>query len=414
MKIYGKNLPEILAEMPWQLKIIVMVGMMWIPFALIHATYIFSTIGKSLIKPGMVNFGGAPINASVADPSLVATPDQKNVYMALTIITHFEDKNNRDGRWAPGIHIASSRQPCKVWTYVGTAAPATHEVVIGPDGVNPLDPDSPEANWWLEQPSLVYDPGDPGREYKLYYYKYLWLDNDEKSKALSRIYGMIAYRYAMSPDMRQWSQEQWIFSAKAKTADFHGNPPDPYNSLIQYHLDDFDPSLKDMWFYSRPSVALYQGVLYMTLSGFTQSGMTPDRVILLNSPDHGRTWHYVGKILDAADAAKMGPYTKLGGGTLIEKGGKIYFSAVLGDAKVEADGAFVIPFDDIAKAALQRDKNGAPVVINHIGRVSVKPSNLGGGYAAYSDACKGVYVSEFSGLKQNIHIFQTTKDPVEH
>ena len=414
MKIYGKTLPEILAEMPWQLKIIVMVGMIWIPFALIHATYIFSTIGKSMIKPGMINFGGAPINASVADPSLAVAADGKNTFMALTIITHFQQKGNPDGHWAPGIHIASTRPPCKVWTYVGTAAPATEEPIVGPDGINPLVPDNPDGDWWLEHPSLVRDPDDPGKEFKLYYYKYLWLGNDEKSKTYSRIYGMIAYRYALSPDLRQWSTEQWLFSAKAKTDTFHGNPPDPYNGLVQYHLDDFDPSLKDMWFYSRPSVALHEGVLYMTLSGFTQTGTTPDRVILLSSPDHGRTWHYVGTILQAADAAKMGPYTKMGGGTLIQKEGKMYFSAVLGDDKVSGLGAFIIPFADIAKGTLQRDNKGAPLLVNHIDRVSVKPSDLGGGYAAYTDVCKGLYVSEFSGLKQNIHIFQTMKDPVEH
>ncbi|MEZ0226506.1 MAG: hypothetical protein ACAH83_18260, partial [Alphaproteobacteria bacterium] len=70
MRIYGKTLSEILTEMPWQFKIIVMAGMIWIPFALIHATYIFATIGRVVSKPGIVKFASNPINAGVSDPSI--------------------------------------------------------------------------------------------------------------------------------------------------------------------------------------------------------------------------------------------------------------------------------------------------------------------------------------------------------
>jgi hypothetical protein len=299
---------------------------------------------------------------------------------------------------------------------LGQVAESTQEEIVAEDGTSQIDP---AGTWWMEEPSLVYDPDDPGKEYKLFYYKYLWLGGDEKAKGMSRIFGMIAYRYSSAPEARQWSTESWILSAKARTTGtnaFHGNPPDPYNSLIQYHLDEMDPSLKDMWFYARPSVARHDNVLYMTLSGFTQMGTIPEKVILLSSPDHARTWHYVATILKSDDAPKVGPYTKMGGGTLIEKGGKMYFAAVFGDDKVQGLGTFVIPFDDISKGVLQRDKIGAPLVVNHVPRVSVKPTELGGGYAAYNDACAGMglYVSEYSGVKDNIHIFQTLKDPVEH
>ena len=412
MKIYGKTLPEILAEMPWQFKVIVMAGMIWIPFALIHATYIFATIGKVINKPGIVNFTSNPVNASVADPSITETPDHQAAYMAFTIITHYNDaKNHVDGRWSPGIRIAQTRQPCKVWTDLGQITESTQEEIVADDGISTLDP---AGTWWIEEPAIVHDPQDTGKEYKVYYYKYLWLGSEEKAKNLSRLYGMIAYKYSHDPETRAWSPEQWVFSAKAKTESYYGNPPDPYNSLIQYHLDQFDPSLKDVWFYARPSVILYDNVLYMTLSGFSQTGNIPNRTIMLSSPDHSRTWHYVSTLITQDDVPKMGPYTRYGGGTLIEKAGKLYFSAVLGDDKVQGLGAFVIPFDDPSKGLLRKSKKtGAPEIINHIPRVSVQPSEMGGGYAAYTDVCKGAYLSEFSGLKENIHIFQTMKDPLE-
>jgi hypothetical protein len=183
---------------------------------------------------------------------------------------------------------------------------------------------------------------------------------------------------------------------------------------VQYHLNDFDPSLKDMFFYSRPSASVVNGIIYMTLSAFHKEDNTPDRVIMLASSDHASTWHYIGTLLQKDDAPKMGPYTKLGGGTLIQKKGQLYFSAVFGDDKTFALGSFVIPFEDPSKALLKKDKKtGMPAIINFIPRVSVQPAPEGGGYAAYSDLCKGLYVSEFSGLKQNFHIFATAKDPVE-
>jgi hypothetical protein len=331
--------------------------------------------------------------------------------MAFTIVSKYDDsKAPVQGRWAAGIRLASTRQPCKIWQDMGPITESSQEEVISDDGVSALDK---AGTWWVEQPAIVYDPSDVGKEYKVFYYKYLW-EPEDKSKGLSRIYSIIGYKYASNPDIRQWSTEDWIFSARAKTDTFHGNPPDPYNGLTHYHLDQFDPSLKDMWFYSRPSVVSYNDKLYMTLSAWTQTGMTPDRVIMVVSPDHARTWHYVSTILTRDDLPKMGAYTKLDGGTLFVKAGQLYFAVVLGDDKVLAGGVHIIPFDEPAKGTLKRDKNGAPLIINQVGRVSVKPSELGGGYAAYSDMCKGLYVSEYSGLKDNIHIFQTMKDPVEH
>jgi hypothetical protein len=417
MKIYGKNLPEVLAEMPWQLKIIVMVGTIWIPFALIHAGYIFLTVGRYVSRPGVVNFTGNPINMSVADPSLAPSNDGRNgAYMAFTIVMKYHDRHGPDAtRWAPGIRLAESHTPCKNWSDVGMIATSTQEEIIGPDSVNLL---APIGSWWLEQPALVYDPTDPDPEkaYKVWYYRYLWLGPEENNMQISRLYGMIAYKYTGMPSLNKWSTEQWVFGAKTKTSDnsMDGRPPDPYGGLVQYHINDFDKSLQDVYFYARPSVAVFNDKLYMTLSGFPQTGVTPDRIILLVSGDHAKTWHYVATLLHAADVGKLGPYTRLYGATLIEKDGKLYLSAVLGDDKVLGLGSFMMPFEDPDKGALVLDKKtGNPVIAKHIPRVSVQPTIIGGGFSAYIDRCKGTYESEYSGLKKNIHIFQTQKDPVK-
>jgi hypothetical protein len=415
MKIYGKDLSEVLAEMPWQFKVIVMAGMIWIPFALIHAVYIFATIGKSISKPGIVKIASSPINAGVADPSMVEGPDRKTVYMAFSTITHLPDqKDPANGRWSPSIRLASSHPPCKIWNDMGVAVPSEQQEIVGPDGITPLDP---AGVWWIEHPSIIHDPTDPDPlgKYKLFFYKYLWLGPSEKTKQLSRRYGMIGYRRTDSPLQRDWRSESWLFGARGATAeDPFGSPPEPYGGIVQYHLNDFDPSLKDMFFYARPSAAIVDGVIYMTLSAFYKADNTPDRVIMISSSDHAHTWHYVGTLLTKEDAPKMGPYTKLGGGSLIQQKGRTFFAAVLGDDEVLGLGSFIIPFEDVSKALLKKNqKTGAPIVVNKISRVSVQPAPEGGGYAAYSDMCKGLYVSEFSGLKKNFHIFSTQKDPVE-
>ncbi|MEZ0223974.1 MAG: hypothetical protein ACAH83_05430, partial [Alphaproteobacteria bacterium] len=374
---------------------------------------IFATIGRVVSKPGIVKFASNPINAGVSDPSIAIGPDKKSAYMAFTIITHLEDKKEKmNGRWSPSIRLASTHLPCKMWNDMGEAVASTQEEIIGPDGVTPLD----EAGvWWIEHPALIYDPTDPGKEYKLFYYKYLWTGPEESNKQLSRRYGVIGYKYATNPQERRWPSEDWLFGARGPTAtDPFGSPPEPYGGLVRYHLNDFDPSLKDIFFYARPSAAVVDGVIYMTLSAFLKDGNTPDKVIMLYSADHAMTWHYLGTLMEHGDAPKIGPYTKLGGGSLIQKKDKLYFSAVFGDDKTLALGSFIIPFEDPTKGLLKKDpKTGMPAIVNTVPRVSVQPTLEGGGHAAYTDLCKGLYVSEFSGVKKNYHIFQTLKDPVE-
>jgi hypothetical protein len=204
MRIYGKTLSEIFAEMPWQFKVIVMAGTIWIPFALIHAVYIFATLGLVSNKPSIVKINSSPVNASVSDPSMTEGPDNKSVYMAYTIVAQLEDKKNpANPRWSPYIRVASTHPPCKNWSDMGEAISSTQEEIIGPDGVTPLDD---AGTWWIEHPTIIHDPTDPGREYKLFFYKYLHRGAEKGSDQWSRRYWMIGYRSTSQPIAQKWDR----------------------------------------------------------------------------------------------------------------------------------------------------------------------------------------------------------------
>jgi hypothetical protein len=286
---------------------------------------------------------------------------------------------------------------------------------MGPGG-EPLDP----GIWRAETPGIVYVPDDKGHEWKLYAYKYYWTGSEQ----LARYYGFIVEKNAPGP-YGPWTEERRLFSAgpvQFGQGTVRNQPPEPYGSMVDYKLNTFSPDLKDVYFYSRPSlqyVPKYK-FLFMTLSAFkvpssTNPQKSPDRIVMLKSLDHGRSWSYAGTPLRVEDVPKMGSFTKIGGATLIQYEDRLYLAAVLGSKDADALGTFLIPIDNPVKGELRRDaKTGAPVVVKHHARNSIQPSKIGGGYATYNDACKtGMMISEYSDLRASFQIFKTYKKPLE-
>lgn len=392
MKIENKTLSEIFFEMPWTYKIVVTAGTAFILFSLIYVPYVCFSSGSARLEPGPITITGIKNLTGSLDPS-VAT-DGKKTILSFTAI------QPQGGGIATEVRMAAPNRACASWAVLPSGFLTREEELIGPDGINPVT----RGSWRIETPSIVYDPSDRGREWKLYAYKYFWSGD----KALARLYGFIVYSYASDP-FGQWSTEEWILSATPE------NPPLPYAQIIQGHINNLNPSLSDVYFYSRPSVLVEKGVLFMTLSAYVRGREMPDRVVLLVSTDHGKKWFYAGTPLRQSDLSAMGPYTKLAGATLLREERGIYLAAVLGDAQTDGLGTFIIPFSDIAKGLLARDKaTGVPFVENKISRVSQSPTSFGGGFAAYTPACPDkIMVSEFSGLTKNFHIFKTYQTPVE-
>jgi hypothetical protein len=199
----------------------------------------------------------------------------------------------------------------------------------------------------LKHPLSSHDPGDKDREWKVFAYKYFW--SDDGDKALARYYSMIVYSYAPAVS-GPWSKEQWIFSASREV------PPYPYNQMIGAQLNDLDASLSDIYFYSRPSVIRLGDALVMSLSGYIRGLDTPDRIIMIASHDHGKSWQYLGTPLRHADVGKVGDYTHIWGASLIKKDEAPYLALVLGSKERTGTGTLVLEFENISAGLLKQDE----------------------------------------------------------
>ena len=400
MKIYDKTLSEILQDIPLPFKIMMVAGLLFIAATIIYVPYVIATFGdKEAFVPPLVIENMTGNTVGVLDPAVAF--DGRRHFMAYTAVNP-PLGNAQDLRTE--IYFAYDKQPtnCTTWRQISTPFPTRGETLIGPDGKTPVA----SGIWRIETPGLVYDPDDKGKEWKVFAYKYFWAGRTD----LARLYGAIVYRYTADPLKADgWSTEQWVLSAGAQS------PPFPYSQIVETKLSDLHPSLADVYFYARPSVVYIDKTLVMTLSAFVMNKQTPDRIIMIASKDHGRTWHYLGTPLrDAmlpAIKTDAGDYNVLQGASLLLNNGVPYLAAVFGNDRIGAAGSFVFGFDNISKASLAADKTGNPLLLNHIRLSSALPTNVGGGYAAFDDACaqSGVITSEMSGIRRSYSIFRTEK-----
>lgn len=397
MKINGKTLKQIFDEMGWQEKVIVVAGSLFILYAVIHVTFM---TGRTLTQdegPMPVAFRSMGKSLSQLDPS-VTDDGGKTIAMAFTTIAPDESKG-----FKTNISIAKTTSSCHEWNASDfTGFSDKREELIGPDGVTPVK----AGMWRLETPAIVHDPEDKGREWKVFAYKYFW--SDDGDKALARYYSMIVYSHASSI-AGPWSTEEWIFSASREM------PPYPYSQLIGARLNDLDPSLADIYFYARPSVIRLGDALVMSLSAYVRGRDTPDRIILIASHDHGKSWQYLGTPLRHADAVKMGDYAHIWGASMVKKKEIPYLALVLGDKSRTGTGTLIIEFENISTGLLKQDeKTGAPKISHAIPLSSLSPSKTGGGISAYSDSCDtGLLTSEYSDIAKGYRIFKTYAEPVE-
>lgn len=401
MRIYGKTLPEIFSLLPWPYKIVVTMGTAFFIFAVPYSLSFFFTLGVYTQQPGPLAFPGLPNNyKGLMDPS-IAVDEKGNALMAHTVIQNVVVNDKQ--QYATNVVIERSKAPgCRSWTTTpdGSYLAQEDEAIISGSAAK-LE----RGVWTAETPSIVYDPGDPAKAWKLYVYEYYWNGNDE----MARYYSFIGMKTAPAPE-GPWTTKEW-----ALAADPPRRPPMPYAGLVKQGINALHKDLANVWFYSRPSVINHKGMLFMTLSAFLRGSIAPDFTVLLASTDHGKTWGYRGKPLSAADAEKAGKFSKYNGATLLLHEDQPYLAAVFGSPDVNGLGSFLIPFENPAgliQAKVQRDKNGAPVIAKWIKRQSMEPSKTGGGHVGYAEQCElGIVVSEFSDIRDSFQIFKTYKTP---
>lgn len=336
-------------------------------FLIAFVGYFVFTRVVQFSTPIAIGVGGERANLGIHSPSVMFEPRAGWTWMAYAAIAQKPDEIHP----RIDINLATSLAGGGRWTFHHNVFESRKAVLHGPDG-NILEDN---GMWRYETPSLVYDPADKGREWKIYAYRYYW----NGDVAAARRYGSIVYRYAENIALQNWSAEQWLFGA---TAD---QPPAPYSEFVQLHLNKLDPSLENVLYYAQPSALYSQSVevLFMTLTAYKEENK-PDRIILLASTDHGASWGYLGVVISAADAPKIGKYTRVDSGYLFEQEEAIYLMASFGDQKREHQGTHVFKFSDIAAAKLKKDKKGRLKTIQYFEPVSHKTlTPLGAGQSAY-------------------------------
>lgn len=395
MNIYGKSLRDIFFDMPIPYKIVVIVGVCFLFFVFLYFATMVVRIAVDEKVPSPVGFLGRAEGTSVFDPSAAYDPQKQQVWMTYTSLNK--------GQLVTQLAYSPISRACRTAETVKpvfTSRP--DDELIAPDGLSTLA----RGTWRYETASIVYDPQDPDRAWKIFSYKYFWATSEAAPMPLVRRYGAIVLKTAKDP-LGEWSNEEWILSP---APDF---PPMPYQQLVKSHINMLHPDLSGVSFYGRPSVVIDGKYLLMSLSAFADAGEKyPDRIILLLSPDHGKSWVYLGTALVQEDLVKMGDYTHIAGASLIKQGQDVLLAAVLGDKLSQGTGTFILSFEKKSEAKLVRDGAGAPVVRKYIPRSSVEPTFYGGGFASYVPECQsGILTGEHSGLTGKFEIFRTFQEP---
>ncbi len=159
-----------------------------------YSLHYFLTMGIQIDKVEPLTFPGLnrEHNKGVMDPAVAS--DGVNVLMAHTVLSG--DTLGTQPQMAAEVVLERTTAPCKLWTFVGGGFKSEKENVLGPDNIEPLSDNG--GIWRYETPGIVYVPDDPGREWKLYAYRYLWTG----SEGIARLYGFIAAKSPPAPTGR--------------------------------------------------------------------------------------------------------------------------------------------------------------------------------------------------------------------
>ncbi len=242
-------------------------------------------------------------------------------------------------------HLAKTSDHGKTWTYVKKINPSEN------DSITLLDGTKAEGVWRHEVPTLVYDPDDPGKQWKLFWHKY-FCKHPYGPKNRMFQYGWIAYKYASSPEELVNAKEIPLFRGTWPLA--------PYQA--QCNLNNLHSDLKNILSYSEPGSLVTDGVLYLTLQAFEFPGThSNSKTILIYSHNHGNTWEYAGTLTDYQDAVDLG-HTLLTASSLAEEDGRVFLLMSPSTNTPLRHGIYVLEFEDLSQAKLKRDFTGKLIV----------------------------------------------------
>lgn len=392
MKIHGKTIKEIFNSLPVPYRVMVLSGC---AFLIIIVMFISSTFIK------YTSFINTPSEIEVSTPDEITNliqptiaSDGENSVMAVSA----QNGNIRS------IRFLKNKRKCSMWSYVSNKGiEGKTDSIVSTDSINKLY----DGMWSIETPTLIYDPDDAGKEWKLFAYKYFWPTGTDLNTAIetAKKYSVITYEY--SSDINSgWSNEEWLFSPDTM------HPPTPYSGLVKNHLNNLSYELNDVTSYARPSAIYKDGIILMALSAFTTQ-ITPDRTILIASSDHGQSWIYVGSPFSKNDSKYFGDKLYKGA-TLIDHKKGIYLATTFGTETENTDTA-IIKFKDAGKALLYRNESKEPEVTSEFELFAEDNATTSGGFPAYHKSCDnvGMIVSEKDALTGQYKLFMSNTDPSE-
>jgi len=264
--------------------------------------------------------------------------------------------------------LAKSRDNGKTWTYVKRLTESTSDSIESPYFAKLLgqDSDTIEGEWHNEVPVLVYDPDDSGKQWKLFWHKYFSKDmpnGEERPRILDHSWIML--KEADSPENLDKAEEIKLFSTSL-------SPGARYNFEEATGLPTAIHNA-----YTEPGAVYWNGKIYVSLSYFRNDEHT---LILVSSSDHGKTWNYVGVILDGKDG--FGDYKNFWGAGLAEEQGRLFLLAPPIQKKKDGYlGTYVFEFENIDQARLKRDNDGKLIPYKYFKRSL--PGNINSGQADY-------------------------------
>jgi len=270
----------------------------------------------------------------------------------------------------PGVStvLAKSTDHGASWNYV-QALNVSQSGTVSPSG-------TPVAGVWRhEVPTLINDPADTGKEWKLYWHRYFTKEPYEDSDRMFD-YGWIAYKYASNPE-GAWSAEIALFGCSPF-------PQAPYSTLVD--LRTLHPALNQFLAFSEPGGFRDGSRLYLAMQG---GNLHPEQqtLFLISSPDHGASWNFCGYLATSQEASDLG-CSLFTAPALAEEAGRYFLLASPQNAFGWQSGTYIFEFSDLPAATLFRDDAGklnvtcflAPTIsTTNAGEAAYHAGNTGGG-----------------------------------
>jgi len=361
---------------------------------LIVGIVLISLVKKPLIEPvtnlsfEKINIIGETAGSGVFDPSIEYNEDGTIGWLAYSPVKNWpEDVNTA---------IARTTDNGKTWEKIIEVNPSIPGTVVD-NGV------IINGMWRHEVSTLLHDPDDPGKEWKLYWHRYFAKPpylSEEKDRMLQ--YGWIAYKYASDPS-GPWSEEVPLFGA----GQF---PSEPYSAEID--LNTFHDDLNYVVAYSEPGSLYNDGTIYLALQTFKlESSKLKTSVILISSNDHGNTWKYIGVIIDDNDAADFDSLF-FDAPSLAEENGRVFLLVSrVNEKTILRYGTYVFEFEDITTAKLKRDDKHELIAYKYL------PPILDGGQEGQGDYDQhniygGIIISEANAKNSPPLAIYNTKEKI--